>query len=63
VKPATGDVLACNLVNSRWAIRGTVAEPGKGCKSVDLLGWDRSRDVPLICAQVGKTLEWKQRKG
>ncbi len=63
VKPATGDVLACNLVNSRWAIRGTVADLGKPCKPVDTLGWDRSRDVPLICAKVGTKLEWKQRKG
>jgi hypothetical protein len=63
VKPASGEVLACNQANGTWAIRGTVADLGKACKTVDLLGWDRTKRKPLVCAKVGKTLEWVIRTG
>jgi hypothetical protein len=63
VKPASGEVLACNQANGTWAIRGTVADLGKACKTIDALGWDRTKRKPLVCAKVGKTLEWVIRAG
>ncbi len=63
VKPATGEVLACNQANGQWAIRGVIGDLGKACRPVDTLGWDRSKSKPLVCAKSGTKLTWALRKG